>query len=104
MNAVPPTSAKEDEARSLDIVQRVIISGLVIVVLGAPAIVLAVYVSGPRPSFASGDDALGLWVMSGFIGLVAAATILVINRRRPYAPWVVLGLLPMAISAYWVLT
>ena len=103
MNVVPPTSEKEDEARSLDIVQRVIISGLVIVVLGAPAVVLAAYVSGPHPSFASGD-ALGLWVMSGFIGLVAAATILVINRRRPYAPWVALGLLPMAISAYWVLT
>ena len=49
-------------------------------------------------------DAVGLWVMSGFIGLVAAATILVINRRPPYAPWVALGLLPMAISAYWVLT
>jgi hypothetical protein len=103
VNVVPPTSEKEDEARSLDIVQRVIISGLVIVVFGTPAIVLAVYVSGPHASFASGD-AVGLWVMSGFIGLVAAATILFINRRRPYAPWVALGLLPMAVSAYWVLT
>lgn len=103
MNVVPPTSERENEARSLDIVQRVIISGLVVVVFGTPAIVLAVYVSGPHPSFASGD-AIGLWVMSGVIGLVAAAAILVINRRPPYAPWVALGLLPMAISAYWVLT
>jgi hypothetical protein len=103
VNVVPPTSEKDNEARSLDIVQRVIISGLVIVVLGTPAVVLAVYVSGPHPSFANGD-AVGLWVMSGFIGLVAAATILVINRRRPYSPWLAFGLLPMAVSAYWVLS
>jgi hypothetical protein len=103
VNVVPPTSERQDEARSLDIVQRVIISGLVTVVFGTPSIVLAVYVSGRHPGFASGD-AIGLWVMSGFIGLVAAAAILVINRHRPYAPWVALGLLPMALSAYWVLT
>ena len=29
--------------------------------------------------------------------------VLLINRRRPLSPWLVLGLLPMAISGYWVL-
>jgi hypothetical protein len=30
--------------------------------------------------------------------------VLLINRRRPLSPWLVLGLLPMAASAYWVLS
>jgi hypothetical protein len=37
------------------------------------------------------------------MGLATAATILLVNRQRPYSPWVLLGLLPMAISAPWVL-
>jgi hypothetical protein len=41
--------------------------------------------------------------MSGVLGLATAAAILLINRRRPYSPWVFLGLLPMAISAPWIL-
>ena len=45
----------------------------------------------------------GLWIMTGVMGLATAAAILVINRRRPYSPLVLLGLLPMAISAPWIL-
>ncbi len=41
--------------------------------------------------------------MTGVIGLVAAAAVLVLHRRRWYAPWVLLGLLPMLVSAYWIL-
>jgi hypothetical protein len=41
--------------------------------------------------------------MTGVLGLVTAAAILLINRRKPYSPWVLLGLLPMAISAPWIL-
>ena len=41
--------------------------------------------------------------MTGVFGLVTAAAVLIVNRRRPYSPWVILGLLPMAISAFWVL-
>ena len=41
--------------------------------------------------------------MSGVMGLATAAAILLINRRRPYSPWVLLGLLPMAISTPWIL-
>ncbi len=50
----------------------------------------------------TGVDVIGLWVMTGVIGLVTAVAVLVINQRRPYSPWVALGLLPMAISAYWI--
>jgi len=41
--------------------------------------------------------------MTGVMGLATAAAILLINRRRPYSPLVLLGLLPMAISAPWIL-
>jgi hypothetical protein len=40
--------------------------------------------------------------MTGFIGLVTTALILFVNRRRPYSPLVLLGLLPMAVSAWWI--
>ena len=46
---------------------------------------------------------IGLWVMTGVIGLVTAAAVLVLHRRHWYAPWVLLGLLPMLVSAYWIL-
>jgi hypothetical protein len=40
--------------------------------------------------------------MSGVLGLIAAVAVLVINRHKPYSPLALLGLLPMAISAYWL--
>jgi Zn-dependent protease with chaperone function len=87
----------------LDLVQRVIVSGLVVIVFGTFAAVLAAYLA------IRGDDDLprfsviGLWIMTGVMGLATAAAILLINRRRPYSPWVLLGLLPMVISAPWIL-
>jgi hypothetical protein len=45
-------------------------------------------------------DVIGLWVMTGVIGLATAVAVLVINRRRPYSPWAVLGLIPMAVTGY----
>jgi hypothetical protein len=91
--------AHKREARSLDLVQRIIISALVAVVFGTFAAVLAFRGDQDLPHF----SVVGLWIMSGVLGLVTAAAILLINRRRPYSPWVLLGLLPMAISAPWIL-
>jgi hypothetical protein len=95
--------ARQREARSLDLVQRMIISALVGIVFGTFSAVLAAYlvIRGDQdlPSF----SVTGLWVMTGVLGLATAAAILLINRRRPYSPWVLLGLLPMAISAPWIL-
>jgi H+/Cl- antiporter ClcA len=97
-----PLTRKQREQRSLDVVQRAIISALVGVVFGLFAVVLALYlVLGAKQDLAHGDI-VGLWVMTGVLGLVTAGAILVINRRRPYSPWVVLGLLPMAVSWYWI--
>ena len=93
---------REDEERSLDLVQRMIISALVVVVTGSIAAVLAVFLVVNRAQFPRGDI-LVLWVMTGVIGVITTMVVLAINRRRPYSAWVVLGLLPMAASAYWVL-
>ena len=83
--------------------QRVIVSVLVGVVFGSFSAVLAAYLAirGDQdlPSF----SVTGLWIMTGVLGVATAAVILLVNRRRPYSPWIILGLLPMAISAPWIL-
>ena len=90
------------EERSLDLVQRVVFSAIVVVVIGSIAAVLALYVAFNTDEFAR-SDAVILWVMTGVIGIITVVAVLLINRRRPFSPWLILGLLPMAISAYWVL-
>ena len=90
------------EQRSLDFVQRMIISALIIVVFGLFAAALAAYLAFYPVGLGSEGDRIGLWVMTGVIGLASAAAVLVTNRRRPHSPWVLLGLLPMAASAYWI--
>jgi hypothetical protein len=88
---------------SLDLVQRVVISALVAVVFGTFAAVLAAYLAIAGDRDLPPTSVTGLWIMTGVMSLGAAAAILLINHRRPYSPWVLLGLLPMAISAPWVL-
>lgn len=94
---------KEQEERSLDLVQRVIISALVGVVFGTFAAVLAAYLAIRGDQDLPPVSVTGLWIMSGVMGLATAAAILLINRKRPYSPWVLLGLLPMVITAPWIL-
>lgn len=97
------SARREHEARSLDLVQRVIISALVAIVFGTFSAVLAAYLAIRGDQDLPQASVTGLWIMSGVLGLATAAAILLINRRRPFSPWVLLGLLPMAISAPWIL-
>ncbi len=91
----------ESDERSLDLVQRLIISALVGVVVGGPTIALAGYsVYGDE---VEGPARIGLCVLSALVGLLGAAAIQVINRRRPYAPGVVIGLLPAAVALFVIL-
>ncbi|HZA05347.1 MAG TPA: hypothetical protein VE617_12340 [Propionibacteriaceae bacterium] len=99
---VPGNRPDDAEERSLDLVQRMVISALIIVVFGLFAGMLALYLA-VYPEETSRSSTIGLWVMSGAFGLATAGAVLVVNRRRPYSPWVLLGFLPMAISAFWVL-
>jgi uncharacterized membrane protein (UPF0136 family) len=93
---------REEAEHHLEFVQRTIISALVGVVFGSLAAVLAAYLSVWGAQDLNRSQVLGLWVMTGVVGLLTAVGVLVIQKRRPYAPWVLLGLLPMAISAFWV--
>ena len=102
MSASQPSNdsaRRKHEARSLDVVQRIVISVLVAVVFGTFAAVLAAYLAIAGDRDLPRSSVIGLWIMTGVMGLATAAAILLINRRRPYSPWVLLGLLPMAISA-----
>ena len=98
----PDELERQEDEQSLDLVQRVVASALVIVIGLALAAGLTAYAAlsfGPDQT-----GTIGLWVMTGIAGLLVAAAVLVINRRHPYSPLILIGLLPMAVSAYWILT
>jgi len=97
-----PTRAELEEA-SLDLVQRLVVSAIVWVVFGFLTVALSIYLAVRGEADVGRDRTLGLWVMTGVIGLLTAVATLLINRRKPWHPLVLLGLLPMAISAYWIL-
>lgn len=97
-----PRSAAEGQ--SLDFVQRVLVSLLVFVVVGTFSAVLAVYLVIRGDADLPRSSVVGLWVMTGVIGLVAAGVIMLVNGRKLYHPAMLLGLLPMAASCYWIFT
>jgi hypothetical protein len=96
------TARSEAEGQSLDLVQRVVISALVAVVMGLFAGVLALYLAVRGANDLARGDVIGLWVMTGVLGVLTAVAILMINRRRPHHPMVLVGLVPMAVSAFWI--
>jgi hypothetical protein len=99
----PEQVEQQEEERSLDLVQRMVVSALAIVVGGAISAGLTAYIT-TNPADLGEGSIVGLWVFAGIAGLLTAATVLVINRRHPYSPLLVLGLIPTAIAAYWVFT
>ena len=99
----PDQVEKEKDEVSLDLVQRVVASVLAIVVGGGIAVILAAFSAMDAGGLDRGS-VIGLWVVSGIAGLLVTAAVLMINRRHPYSPLLVVGLLPMAVSALWVLT
>jgi hypothetical protein len=97
-----PIADQEEDERSLDLVQRMVASALAIVVGGSLALVLA-FTAAVNPIGLDEASRIGLWVMAGVTGLLTTAAVLVINRRHPYSPLLAIGLLPMAVAAFWVL-
>ena len=87
------------EEKSLDLVQRMVISAILCVVFGAPTAALAAY--APHRAQTNPADATGLWVMGLLLGVVTVQAVLFTNRRRPWHPAALVGLLPSALSAYW---
>ncbi|MEU4294041.1 hypothetical protein AB0E63_37970 [Kribbella sp. NPDC026596] len=82
----------------IETVQRWVASVILIHVGSVPAVSLAVYSIG----VADTDHArgVGLWIMSGVIGLLTVAGVRLIFQRTPLSPWLLLGLLPTAITGF----
>src|SRR4029450_9189560 len=68
------SSARNEHDRSLDLVQRVIISALVAVVFGTFAAVLAAYLAIRGDQDLPHFSVVGLWIMSRVLGLGTAAS------------------------------
>jgi Ni,Fe-hydrogenase III component G len=84
----------------IETVQRWVASVILIHVGSVPAISLAVYSIG----VAETDHAkgVGLWIMSGVIGLLTISGVLLIFQRSVLSPWLLLGALPTAITGLYL--
>ena len=91
-----------DEERSLGLVQGVFVSIIIAGIAAMAALVSAFYPLAVGRENLPASSTLGLWVMSGVIGLVGAGGVLLANRRSLLSPWLLLGLLPMVVSWYFV--
>lgn len=96
------TPRSEAEAISLDRVQRILASVLIVFVMGIISAVLAAYLVFSGKHHMARSDVIGLWGLTGLIGVLSTGMILMLNRRKPYNPMILLGLLPMAASWYWL--
>lgn len=85
---------------NIETVQRWVVSAVLFHVGTVPAVTLAVYSIGVASTdFGRG---IGLWLMSGVIGVLTAAGILAIFRRSPLSPWLLLGILPTAATGLYI--
>jgi hypothetical protein len=84
----------------IETVQRWVASVILFHVGSVPAVTLAVYSIGvSHDDFGKG---VGLWIMSGVIGLLTVAGIRAIFQRSPLTLWMVLGLAPTAVTGFFV--
>ncbi|WP_371402789.1 hypothetical protein OHA10_33475 [Kribbella sp. NBC_00662] len=85
----------------IETVQRWVASVILFHVGSVPAITLAVYSIGvAEKEYGRG---VGLWLMSGVIGVLTAAGILAIFQRSLKSLWLVVGLLPTVVTGFYVL-
>jgi hypothetical protein len=86
---------------NIETVQRWVASVILIHVGSVPAITLAVYsISVANTDYGKG---VGLWIMSGVIGLLTVAGVLAIFRRSVLSFWLIVGILPTAITGFYIL-
>ncbi len=96
-NPRPRRSAAESE-RSLGRVQRWVMSVLAVTTilhLAAGIAIAAIFMPEDRL-----DARIGLNVIAGAIGIVAAATGRLIHQRSPLSPWLLLGITPGVVGAF----
>jgi uncharacterized membrane protein YdcZ (DUF606 family) len=83
---------------SLGQVQRWVMSALAVTTiahLAGGVVLLAIFMDDNRL-----DARIGLNLIAGVIGVVAVATGLLIHRKSPVTPWLLLGLIPMLVGLY----
>ncbi|WP_329000823.1 hypothetical protein OHA18_41130 [Kribbella sp. NBC_00709] len=84
----------------IETVQRWVASVILFHVGSVPAITLAVYSIGVAKT--DHGRGVGLWIMSGVIGVLTTAGIRLIHQRSPLSLWLVLGLLPTAVTGFYI--
>ncbi|GAB2648757.1 hypothetical protein [Kribbella swartbergensis] len=84
----------------IETVQRWVASVILIHVGSVPAVSLAVYSIGIAE--ADRGKGIGLWLMSGVIGLLTVAGVLAIFRRSLLSGWMILGAAPTAATGFWI--
>lgn len=85
---------------NIETVQRWVVSAILFHVGSVPAVTLAVYSIGvAADDFGKG---VGLWLMSGVIGVLTAVGILAIHRRNPLSAWLLPGILPTAVTGFFI--
>lgn len=81
-------------------VQRWVASAVLLVVGMPSAAVLAIVAPSMDADAATGARG-GLWVMSAVVGVITVAGVLVIHKRSVLSPWLLAGLVPAAIGAFY---
>ena len=84
----------------IETVQRWVVSVILIHIGGSPTLALAAY--SPHMEQIKHSSGVGLWVMSGVVGIATAAGVLLIFQRSLLSPWLIIGTLPMIVSAFYV--
>jgi sterol desaturase/sphingolipid hydroxylase (fatty acid hydroxylase superfamily) len=89
---------------NIETVQRWVASVILFHVGSVPAVTLAVYSIGvAHTEFGKG---VGLWFMSGVIGVLTAVGILLIFRRTPRSivrsPWLLVSILPTVVTGFYI--
>ncbi|MEP7088675.1 MAG: hypothetical protein ABI776_01100 [Nocardioidaceae bacterium] len=86
------------QSMSLTTVQRWVMSTLVTLTLLhlSAGLVVAAYFSA-KPS-----SQIGLLVISGAFGVIAFEAALLVHKHKPVSPWLLLGLIPPLVGAWWI--
>jgi hypothetical protein len=84
----------------IETVQKWVASVILIHVGSVPAVTLAVYSIGVTDS--DRGRGIGLWIMSGVIGLLTVTGVRLIFQRSPFSPWLLLGLLPTVVTGFYI--
>jgi hypothetical protein len=97
-NAPRQVRDHESENKSLTRVQRWVMSALAVttifhLVMGL--IIAALLINDPRPG-----AQIGLCLIAGAFGVIAVALALVIHGKKPFTPWLLVGLVPSAIGIF----